>query len=149
VLLDTNETLDVELTFAPLAPGAAAASLLVASNVGDVTVALSGEGVSHETPPSEQIADLLAFFDASVAAGTLEGAGAGNSGPGRLKALRNMIQAASDFIIASQLAQACQQLRDVLDRVDGLPRPPDFATGAALEEIRARVSELRAGLGCP
>jgi hypothetical protein len=148
VALDTNETLDVEVAFAPLAAGGAQAALVVASNVGQVTVALTGEGVPLESPPSDQIADLLAFFDASAAAGVLQGSGPGNSGPGRLKALRNMIQAASDFIDASNLAQACQQLQDVLDRVDGAPRPPDFVTGPAVAEFRTRVTELRAALGC-
>jgi len=148
VLLNTNETLDVEIAFSPTAAGAAAATLVVDSNAGQVQVPLTGEGVVVNTPPVEQIGALLAFFDDAVATGALEGAGAGNSGPGRLKALRNMIQAASDFIDASNLAQACQQLRDVLDRIDGAPRPPDFASGPALEEMRDRITALRTALGC-
>jgi hypothetical protein len=148
VVLDTNETLDVEVAFAPLAAGGAQAALVIPSNVGQVTVALTGEGVPLEPPPSDQIADLLAFFDASAAAGVLQGSGPGNSGPGRLEALRNMIQAASDLIEASNLAQACQQLQDVLDRVDGAPRPPDFVIGPAVAEFRTRITELRAALGC-
>jgi hypothetical protein len=152
VALDTNETLDVEVAFTPGAPGAATGTLIVESDApgqGPVGVPLSGEGVQVELPPSDQIAELLAFFDSSVVAGTLEGAGQGNSAAGRLKALRNMIQAAADFITQASFVQACHQLQDVLDRIDGLPRPPDFAGGAAVEELRSRITDLRAALGCP
>ena len=148
VTLDANETLDVEIAFSPPAPAGASAALLIDSSAGDVVVPLNGEGVVVDTPPSAQIAELLSFFDASVDAGTLRGSGHGSSEAGRLKALRNMIQAASDFINQANLAQACQQLRDVLDRIDGLPRPPDFAAGTAVEEIRTRITELRTALGC-
>lgn len=151
VPLDTNETLDVELAFTPTAAGAATRSLVINSNDADestVVIALTGNGVQIQSPPSEQIADLLSFFDASVTAGTLQGAGFGKSASGRLKALRNMIEAAADFIDAFNAVEACQQLQDVLDRVDGNPRPPDFATGPALDELRSRIIELRAQLGC-
>ena len=151
VALDTNETLDVEVAFAPIAPGAATGMLLVESDAPGQSVAgvqLSGEGVQVEAPPSEQIAELLSFFDSSVAAGTLQGAGPGNSAQGRLKALRNMILAAADFINQSNFDQACHQLLDVLNRIDGLPRPPEFASGPAAEELRLRITELRAALGC-
>lgn len=151
VLLDTNQTLDVELAFSPTTVGAATAALLVSSNAPAqtaVTVELAGAGVRAEAPPSAQIASLLSFFDFSVAAGTLQGTGPGNSANGRLKALRNMIQAAADFINQSNLGQACLQLQDIMDRLDGVPRPPDFATGPAIEEIRSRISDLRANLGC-
>jgi hypothetical protein len=125
--------------------------LLVESDAPGQSVAgvqLSGEGVQVEAPPSEQIAELLSFFDSSVAAGTPQGAGPGNSAQGRLKALRNMILAAADFINQSNFDQACHQLLDVLNRIDGLPRPPEFASGPAAEELRLRITELRAALGC-
>jgi hypothetical protein len=152
VALDTNETLDVQVSFTPVAPGPATGQLIVQSDApgqGLTSVSLSGDGVQVETPPSYQIAELLSFFDMAVTAGTLEGAGPGNSAAGRLKALRNMIQAAADFLNQSALDQACQQLQDVLNRIDGLPRPPDFAGGAAAGELFSRVTALRAALGCP
>jgi hypothetical protein len=152
VALDTNETLDVEVAFTPVAPGSATGVLIVQSDAPEqslTNIGLSGEGTQVETPPSDQILELLSFFDLSVAAGNLEGAGPGNSAGGRLKALRNMIQAAADFINQAAFDQACQQLQDVLYRIDGLPRPPDFAAGAAVEELRSRIIDVRAALGCP
>jgi hypothetical protein len=151
VALDTNETLDVEVAFTPATTGAAAGLLMVESDAPGqsvVAVPLSGEGVQVEPPPSTQIARLLAFFDFSIATGSLQESGPGRSGPGRLRALRNMIQAAADFINQSNLDQACQQLHDVLNRIDGVPRPPEFAAGPAAEELRLRVAQVRAALGC-
>ena len=150
VLLDTNQTLDVEVAFTPATVGAAAAALLVSSNAdAQSAVQLAGNGEHVETPPSEQIASLLSFFDFAAGAGLLQGTGPGNSAAGRLKALRNMIQAAADVINQSNFTQACLQLQDVLSRVDHGPRPPDFASGPSVEEIRSRVADVRASLGCP
>ena len=151
VTLSNNQTVDFELLFNPAVAGAAARTLIITSNDADedtVTVQLSGVGLQAPVPPSQQIASILTFFDDSVVAGTLLGDGAGNSAPGRLKALRNMIEAAGDFIAAGDLVQACTQLSDVLSRIDGNPRPPDFAIGPALPELRTRVCDLRSALGC-
>lgn len=143
-------TADLEVAFAPLAVGSATATL--AFNTTDQTnqawlVSLTGAGVDTPTP-SERVADLLAFFDASVAGGALVGSGPGNSAAGRLDALRNMIRAAGDLIAQGQYARACEQLLDAYRRVDGLGQPPDFAAGAAAGELRARIGELRASIGC-
>ena len=43
---------------------------------------------------------------------------------------------------------ACDQLRNVLNRIDGNPRPPDFVIGAAVPELRSRVLALPTELGC-
>lgn len=52
-----------------------------------VEVSLSGTGVEEEPPPSEQIADILEFFDASVANGTQVGDGSGKSAQGRRQSI--------------------------------------------------------------
>lgn len=111
-------------------------------------VTLSGYGVWVEPPPGDQIAAILDFYDASVGDGTLAGDGPGNSASGRLKALRNMIEAAGDFIEEGQIAEACQQLLDALRRTDGEPRPPDFVTGPAATELACQIQALRSSLGC-
>jgi|RhiMethySRZTD1v2_1073278.scaffolds.fasta_scaffold481029_2 ECF sigma factor len=55
------------------------------------------------------------------------------------------IQAAADYINQSNVDQACQQLQDVLHRIDGLPRPPEFAGGpAAPDPLAARIEPVRA-----
>ncbi len=77
-----------------------------------VEVLLGGVGTQAEPPPSTTIADILDFFDASVADGTLVGNGPGKSANGRKNALRNMIEAAGDLIDDYYVEEACQQLLD-------------------------------------
>lgn len=142
---------DVELTFAPTAVGFFSDILLITSNdpgEGLVEVPLTGTGVVSEPPPLQQILDILDFFDASVADGTLGGNGPGRSGPGRLRALRNMIEAAGDLMAEGLIAEACSQLQDALDRADGDPRPPDFVTGEAAEALAILIQDLMTALGC-
>lgn len=110
----------------------------------------TGKAYAFISPPapSELAADLLRFIDTSVANGTLVGLGPGSSASGRLHALRNMIAASGDRIAEGETTAACQQLLDAYRKVDGMARPPDFATGPAAAEVRARIIELRATLGC-
>jgi len=99
-----------------------------------------------DVSPTQQIADLLALFDTSVADGTLPGAGAGNSGQGRQGALRNMIAAAGDLIDQARYADAIAQLKNIYDRCDGAPLPPDFVSGSSRDELAAMVQTLMASL---
>ena len=143
---------DVTVTFMPSGAGAAAATLQITSNDTDepvVEVALSGTGVSEEPPPEEQIAIILEIFDAAVASGDLFGVGPNErSAAGRLGALRNMLLASSDLIADGQIAEACQQLQDALDRTDGVFPPPDFVAGDAASDLTAMINNLRDSLGC-
>ena len=94
------------------------------------------------------IEDILDFFDESVENGSLQGAGPDNSSQGRLKALRNMIEAAGDLIAAGDIGAACQQLTDVYNRTDGETPPPDFASGEAALDLAKMILDLGASLGC-
>lgn len=143
-----GDSLDIPVTFAPTVAGAASNSLFIATDAGTVEVPLSGTGVYVTPPPQQQIAEILAFFDASVAAGTLTGSGNGNSASGRRKALRNMIEAAGDLIREGRIEDACRQLADAANRTDGAPQPPDFVEGPAAAELRTRIELLRSTLGC-
>jgi beta propeller repeat protein len=95
------------------------------------------------------VEDILVFFDNSVADGTLVGVGKGNSAAGRRGALRNMIAASGDLVNEGQVLEACQQLLDAYERVDGIEPPPDFADGQSAPELAVRIQALRATLGCP
>jgi hypothetical protein len=92
--------------------------------------------------------DTLAFFDASVAAGTLVGNGPGKSANGRKGALRNMIIAAGDLIDEGRYEEACQQLWDAYRKCDGDPRPPDFVTGQAADDLADMILGVMDELGC-
>jgi hypothetical protein len=151
VVIHPNGTLDIQLTYTPTGTAGDQAILDVMSNDPDqglVKVGLSGLGVQAVTPPLQQIADILAFIDTSAANGGLVGSGPGNSGPGRLNALKNMIKAAGDLIHNGFFGEACDQLLDAYHRTDGVPKPPDFVMGPAATDLASRIQDLRTSLGC-
>lgn len=151
LIIAPGATFDVPLAFTPTTAGFVTATLSVRSDDLDeslVNVALSGAGVQAPTPPQQQIAEILAFFDQSVANGSLAGNGPGGSAQGRLNALRNMLRATSDLIDNGAIKAACQQLLDAYRRTDGVPQPPDFVRGTAAAELAQRIRELRQSLGC-
>jgi hypothetical protein len=111
-----------------------------------VEVVLTGEGVTLD--PSDALGTILEFFDQSVIDGTLVGNGPGASGPRRLAALRNKLEAAGDLIDAGHTEKACNQLLDALLRTDGVFPPPDFAAGPAAPELATQIQDLRTSMGC-
>jgi len=135
---------DIEIMFSPSAEGYATANLLINETI----VLLGGMGLASEPPPSVTVADILAFFDACVADGTLVGSGPGKSAGGRRRALRSMIDAAGDLIDDGAIEDACRQLMDAYRRCDGLPRPPDFVSGPAAPTLAAMVLDITLWLGC-
>ncbi len=140
---------DIEVTFSPTTAGFSSATLLIYSNDSDegvVQVVLSGVGFQGTPPVSPTIGGILAFFDASVADGTLCGYGPGNSADGRRDALRNKIKAAGDMI--DDGVDACEQLLDSYQRCDGLPRPPEFVACPAAATLAQMILELMGELGC-
>ena len=148
-----DETLDVEVTFTPAFEAYLEGIFIIVSNAippnDFLEVMVSGTGVPFEPPVSVSVAEILAFFDASVADGTLVGDGPGNSASGRLKALRNMIDASGDLIEQGALEQACQQLWDAYERCDGVPKPPEFVAGEAAPVLNGMIGQLLAEWSCP
>lgn len=147
----TENSVFIAVTYVPQDLGSSAADLrveVVGSEHGSETSILTGDGVDEEPPVSVTLQEILAFFDASVANGTLVGAGPGNSANGRLNALRNKLVAAGDLIEAGEMYQACTELLSAYERCDGLPRPPEFAEGPAASELAGMIAQLMADLGC-
>lgn len=146
---NTSIGVDFEVTFAPVAAGMVYANIEIVSDDEDesnVAIALNGAGIITEFPPTQQIADILEFFDASVAAGTLQGYGPGNSPQKRLNALHNMVEAASDLINAGDYIQAIEQLEAIAKKTDGVCKPQDFVVGEAVAELNAKIIAIIADL---
>jgi hypothetical protein len=138
-------SIDVEVTFSPSIEDILCSVLEITSDDPDepvITINLAGIGVIIEVPPSEQIEQILEFFDISVADGTLVGVGPGNSASNRLKALRNMLKATSYLIVGEYFEAAHEHLLDVLKKCDGQFPPPDFVSGDAREELANRILKL-------
>jgi len=141
---------DVEVTFSPSSDGYASAVLEIESNDPinpGVSVDLCGGGIAA-APPTVTIDDILAFFDQSVADGTLFGNGPGKSARGRIKAMRNKLKATGDLIDGGYIEQACRQLLNAYQRCDGLRRPPEFVAGPAAPTLAHMILDLMVGLGC-
>lgn len=146
-----NETVDLFMTYSPLAETISSGELTLLSNDSDETwilLPVSGEGVIASVPPADQITEILAFIEESVANGSLDGAGPGRSAAGRLGALENMIESAGEYIELEQFTEACNMLSDALKRTDGLSPPPDFVEGLAASDLAFRIDALGDSLSC-
>jgi len=151
IVIEPNETVDVEITYTPSVVGYNLAVLKITSDDPDepvVEIQLSAVGIEIPPHPSEQIANILVFFDTSIGDGILVGDGPGNSAEKRLNALRNMIEAAGDLIEGELFEEACQQLQDIYRRTDGQSKPPDFVQGLAVPELAEMILELMDTIGC-
>ena len=143
-------THEITVRFAPATVGDFASVLQITSDDPDeplVEVALTGVGSVDATEASEQMAETLTFFDASVASEDLVGEGAGKSGPKRLDTLRNMLVEAARLIDEGLYAEARMQLADAYRKCDGQSPPPDFVTGDAATELAAMIQDVIATLG--
>jgi hypothetical protein len=143
-------SIDVEVTYTPASLGYTSAVLQISSTDlanNPVLVNLGGVGIDGGQTPVT-ITDILAFFDQSVADGTLYGNGPGKSDNGRKKAMRNKLKAAGDLIDGGYIDQACEQLLDAYQRCDGLPRPPEFVAGPARSTLAQMILNLMGDLGC-
>jgi hypothetical protein len=142
---NTSIGVDFEVTFTPSAAGMVSANVEIVSDDEDesnVSVTLNGYGTITEFPPTEQIQAILSYFNASAAAGTLQGYGPGNSPEKRLNALRNMIEAVSDLINAGDYVLAVDQLEAIAKKTDGIAKPQDFVVGEAVAELNAKIEAL-------
>lgn len=138
-------SVEVTLEFAPTEVGPASETLDIVSNDPDsplVHVAIDGNGLPTDLPPTQQIADLLAFYDYSITHGTLYGAGSGNSALNRQTALRNMIVAARNHISEGDNTTAIEQLQDILIHCDNVKQGDQFVDGPNLARLAEKVQAL-------
>ena len=147
---DVN-SIDVEIIYTPSSEGYHSDVLEISSNDpinSFVMVNLYGTGTAQGVSPEEQIANILAFFDESVIAGTLEGKGPGKSALKRLFVFRKSIETASKLIERGRIRAACGLLWIAYRQCDGERMPPDFIKGAATPELNTMILELIGSLGC-
>jgi hypothetical protein len=140
---------DITITYTPLWLGVSTDTLGISSDDPDeplVQVEFEGNCVTTDLGSAADV--IQEFIDDSVSAGSLEGNGPGKSAGNRLNALQNMINAAGDLFEKGDVDGACEQLRDIHSRTDGLPKPPDFVTGVAAVELATRILDLMEEFGC-
>ncbi|UCF15012.1 MAG: choice-of-anchor D domain-containing protein [Phycisphaerales bacterium] len=147
-----GQTVEVKVAFAPSAAGYVSAVLQIESTDSLTPVHevfLSGVGVDTQPEPVT-IQAILDFFDASVAAGTIQGRG---HRPRlkriRLMSMRGMLVAAGKFIETERIGVARRVLKRAYKRCDGEPWPPDFIIGEACPQLADMILDLRESLSVP
>lgn len=145
--LESGQSTEVQVTFSPI--HSFTGMLEIKSNGVDepLKVPLSGKGVLVETP-SEQVTAVTGYIRDSIAADALKGEGSGNSAEKKVNALISMIEAAGDLLEAGQIAEGCQQLSDILLKVDGISPPPDFVSGPATEGLAGAIEGFMTRYDC-
>jgi len=93
-------------------------------------------------PPEQQIENIQEVFDDAVVSQDLVGVGLGNSAHGKLNALRNMLERAEELVDQGKISDAIHQLEDAYKRVDGNPKPPDFAGGDEADNLADLILSL-------
>ena len=144
-----GDYIDVPLTYAPTAVGELASSLTLETDDPDspeIVVPITGTAVSAGATPQAQARELVAYFDASVAAGDLSGVSSGKSGRVQVAALRAMIKTSADLIGRGRYPAAKLVLRAARLLCDGKQRPQDTVAGPAQAELAARIQALIARL---
>ena len=138
----------VEVTYGPVNLGIHDARLTVVTNDGTnpiQSVPHTGQGVACD--PTTEIVDQLI---ADIESGEVElvGIGPGASASGRYGAFLNMLKVTYGLLDAGLVDDACEQLGDAFDRVDGQAHPPDFVTGPDADYAYDEIVEALHSLGC-
>jgi hypothetical protein len=150
-ILLPGESVDVEVAFAPPAAGYFSAVLQVEStdSLNPLQEVFFG-GVGVDTQPDPvTIQAILEFYDAGVAAGTIDGNGPSDrSQRAKRKVFRFILVAAGTLIEGGYYGWACHVLERAFIRSDGLLRPKDFIVGADVAELNSMIGQLMADMGC-
>jgi hypothetical protein len=172
--LPPGETVEIEIVFTPTITQAVFDTLYIdVSNPNPLygfSIREEIKLVGNETEIS--INDILTFFDASVASGSLIGNGGseadghllayaqkkeqngdeGKSAENKLHTLRKMLVSAGKLIESEDLDGACRQLTSISKKCDGKDRPPDFVLGAAepdpVPQLENMLGKLSISLEC-
>ena len=110
--------------------------------VTDHCAAVPAREAGRRTHCANQLTTMALFLESGVAAGAIEGVGAGELASLRLNALHEMIALAGDLTDEGHYGLAELLLWAALLRCDGNPRPPDFVTGPGVPELAAQLRAL-------
>jgi len=92
--------------------------------------------------------DIIAFYNQSVADGSLEGNGQGNSAENKLDVFGEMLAKAEAMIDDGNLNAACNNLRTIYEKCNGDPDPKDFIGGESTSELASNTLNLMESIEC-
>lgn len=147
--LGGGESIDVPVAFKATSLQQYSGLLTINWRGGDpITVKLDGIGVLADAP-NAQVQSVINYINDSITNGTLFPEGSGNSASNRVKTLNNMLESASNLLEATDtIVKGCQQLADLLLKVDGNPLPPDFVSGSATPTVASIIEAMQAQYQC-
>ncbi|KKM62921.1 hypothetical protein LCGC14_1516750, partial [marine sediment metagenome] len=146
-----GKTVDIEITYRPVALGNADAVLRITSDDPDesvVDVTLVGKGVWLNAPPSQQVQIVVNFVAQSVSDQTLYGTGQGSSPAQRLNSFRNDLLAVDTIIRKGNINGTCNKLRELYGRVNPDDNKQDFVAGSSSLTLANIIQAMRTNLGC-
>jgi hypothetical protein len=156
IIVPPNEAKQLKITYTPTILGHNSAVLKVYSNDADepvVEVQLSATGILIPPPPSQQIADILAFFNEAVEEGTIQSTlpkfgKCMNHNDFNLQLMRYMINDVKSAIEREKCNHVCAKLNLLYLNCDGKKMPPDLVTGTAVPELANMIQVLMQTLSC-
>ena len=113
----------------------------------DICDMVTGETIPQVGDGPVTIADIIDFYDASVAEGDIVGIKKGKISAEEREALfRDILVEAQDLILNEM--EACRTLNEAIRACDGVPNPPDYIEGQAVEDLISMIEELMVVLDC-
>jgi hypothetical protein len=105
----------------------------------------------YTVSPSEQIQEIIDFYDDGITSGNLSGTGLTEKvKQNREKAFGNMLANAQYLIDNEYTEEACTQLMSAYKKVDNtILLPPDFIEGSAAPKLAGRIKVLIANYLLP
>lgn len=148
-VIQPGSSLVFGVEFSPTTEGLATAIVEIQwtnGESGTSIVELSGTGIATTGPVT--IEDILAFFDAGVEAGTIEGKGCGHSGRAHLKVFKFKLLMVAFFLDKGWERGACKLLWHAYDRSDGQRHPKDWIEGQDVDRLNEMILLLLSDMGC-
>ncbi len=149
--IQPGDNLNLNIKYKPTELGDNSAVLAIKSsdaNKATVEVTLIAEGISTVLTPSEQIANILTFFDKAVSDGTLQWAKPAKGKKPFSEIMRDMIESAADSINQGKYSQACKQLEKIRNCFYFDNKPPERISGPAMVQMVDMLTTLMQTLNC-
>ncbi len=143
--LNPGETATIEIVYAPTAAGEAAGVVVINSNdTNSPSVELILRGSAKEVPPtpSEQIEEIITFFDDCIEAGTIRGRGSFRLAYLRERAYRRRLVTIQRLIESDRSRAASALLILAYQKADGNRRPKDSVVGEATPHLCEKLVNL-------
>ena len=145
VTIEPQTGLDIEILYIPAIEGIAEAVLQIISDDPDepvVEVALTGEGLSAEMTPAEQMAMIMEYYQTCLQDGTIEGTGRGHKARYAEYIFTRTLTVAAQLIDGGYDGYALKALKIAEQQCDGEKHPHDIIVGEGTAALNMMLNDL-------